>query len=405
VIKTARIPLALGAFFVVAALLAACGGGIPGNSVARVDDTTIKKAEFDHWIGVAAKSSQQQGAPAANTTVPDAPNFTKCIAAARAQVPKPAKGQPAPTVKQLKAQCLQQFNGLRDQVMQFLINAQWLKGEAADQNIKVTDAEITKSFNQQKQQQFPKAADYQKFLKSSGMTEADLRYNVELTLLSNKLRTKVTKGKDKATPAQISAFYAKNRKQFAKPQTRDANLVLTKTQAQANAAKKALAGGDSWATVAKKYSTDPQTKQNGGKLPGITQGQQDPAFDKAVFAAKKGQVTGPIKTQFGYLVFDVTNSTPASQQTLAQAAPQIRQQLSTQGQQKALQSFVKDFEKKWKDRTDCRKGFVVDVCKNAPKKKAQTTTAPPGAVPQQGGASQQQQQPPASEQPTQTTQK
>ncbi|MGZ5346412.1 MAG: peptidylprolyl isomerase, partial [Solirubrobacterales bacterium] len=117
----------------------------------------------------------------------------------------------------------------------------------------------------------------------------------------------------------------------------------------------------------------------------------------------KGQVTGPIKTQFGYLVFEVTKSTPASQQTLAQATPKIRQQLSTQGQQKALQTFVKDFEKKWKDRTDCRKGYVVDVCKNAPKKK-KAPTAPPGAVPQQGGGTQQQ-QPPASEQPTQTTQK
>lgn len=403
-IKPVRILSALGAFFVAAAVLVACGGGIPGNGVARVDDTTIKKAEFDHWIVVAAKSSQQQGAAARPATVPDAPNFTKCVAAARKQQPKPAKGQPQTTDTQLKAQCQRQYNALRDQVMPFLINAQWLQGEAADQDVKVTDAEITKSFNQQKRQQFPKAADYQAFLKSSGMTEADLRYNVELTLLSNKLRTKVTKGKDKATPAQISAFYAKNKKQFAKPQTRDANLVLTKTQAQADAAKKALEGGDSWATVAKKYSTDPQTKQNGGKLPGITQGQQDPAFDKAVFAAKKGQVTGPIKTQFGYLVFEVSNSAPASQQTLAQATPQIRQQLSTQGQQKALQTFVKDFEKKWKDRTDCRKGYVVDVCKNAPKKK-KAPTAPPGAVPQQGGGPQQQQQPPASEQPTQTTQK
>ncbi len=366
-----------------AAVLAACGG-VPGNSVAKVDDATIKKATFQHWLAVAAKSSQQPGAPAA--AVPDPPDYTNCVAALRKQLPKPAMGQKAPTTAQIKAQCKKQYEGLRDQVMQFLINAEWLRGEAADQDIKVSQAEITRSFNQQKQQQFPKAADFQTFLKQSGMTLPDLRLNVELNLLSNKIRMKVTKGKEKVTPAQVSSFYAKNRQQFGKPETRDIGLVLTKTSAQAQAALKAVKGGDTFKQASKKYSVDPAAKQQGGKLT-VTKGQQDQTFDNAVFAAPKGKVQGPVKTQFGFLVFQVDKVTPATQQTLAQAAPQIRQQLAASGQQRALQSFVKDFEKKWKDRTDCRDGYVVQACKNAPKpKKSQqpATTAPPGAVPQQG---------------------
>src|SRR5829696_6010729 len=86
-----RILLALGAFFVAAAAFAACGG-VPGNSVARVDDASIKKSTFDHWMEVAAKSWQAPGAAAAS--VPDAPGYTKCVAAARKAAPKPAKGQP-----------------------------------------------------------------------------------------------------------------------------------------------------------------------------------------------------------------------------------------------------------------------------------------------------------------------
>ena len=66
-----RIISALGAFFVLASLLAACGG-VPGNSVARVDNTSIKKSTFDHWIGVAALSSQTPGSTS-GVTVPDAP--------------------------------------------------------------------------------------------------------------------------------------------------------------------------------------------------------------------------------------------------------------------------------------------------------------------------------------------
>src|SRR5512132_929724 len=105
-----RILSALGAFFVVAAALAACGG-VPGNSVAVVDDASVKKSTFDHWMVVAAKSSQPPGAGGA-VSVPDAPSFTNCVAAAKKAQPKPTKGQPAQTDKQLKATCKQQYEGL-----------------------------------------------------------------------------------------------------------------------------------------------------------------------------------------------------------------------------------------------------------------------------------------------------
>src|SRR5262245_36070802 len=99
--SSVRILMALGAFFVVAAALAACGG-VPGNSVATVDDASVKKSTFDHWMVVAAKSSQPPGAGGQAASVPDAPNYTRCIAAARKAAPKPAKGQPKQTDAQLK---------------------------------------------------------------------------------------------------------------------------------------------------------------------------------------------------------------------------------------------------------------------------------------------------------------
>ena len=95
---------------------------------------------------------------------------------------------------------------------------QWIEGEAKEQGIKVTDAEVKKSFEAQKKQSFPKEADYQKFLKDSGQTEADILQRVRLDLLSNKIRDKVIKGKDKVTDAQISDFYNKNKDRFAQPE-------------------------------------------------------------------------------------------------------------------------------------------------------------------------------------------
>jgi foldase protein PrsA len=382
--RMGRLSLALGAFFITALVLSACGGNnVPGNAVANVDGTLVTTQQFGHWMTVAARSQNPTGGA---VSVPDAPAFTRCVASKRKSQPKPTKGQKPPTDAQLKSQCKQEYDGLRDQVMQFLISAQWIQGEAEDQGIKVSQADVNKRFAQTKKQSFPKESDYQKFLKQSGMTQADILFRVKLDALSTKIRDKVTKGQSKVTDAQITTYYNKNKKRFAQPERRDLRIVLTKTQAQAQAAKKALDSGQSWKTVAKKYSTDQSTKNNGGQLLAVTKGQQDRTFENAAFKASKNKVLGPVKTQFGFYVFEVGKITPPSQQSLAQAKSTIKQLLSSQNSQKALNNFVKDFQKKWKDRTNCRKGFITQDCSNAPKPKKTNTTSPGATPTPQGGA-------------------
>ena len=359
--KTKLCTLALGAFFVPAAIFAGCGG-VPGDAVATVDGTSISKSDFDHWMTVAAKSGGQSGAAA-----PKPPSFADCIKQKRKTTPAPAKGQPKVTDSQLKTQCKQEYNSLRDQVMQLLVSFEWIEGEAKAKGIKVSDKEVQASFDKQKKQAFPKAADFDKFLKDSGQTEGDILKRVRLDTLSNKIRDKVTKGKDKVTDAQIAAFYNKNKARFAQPERRDLRIVLTKDKAKAEKAKKAIEGGQSFESVAKKYSIDQASKAQGGKLPAVAKGQQEKALDSAIFAADKGELTGPVKTQFGYYVFEVTKINKATQQTLDQAKATIKQTLASQNQQKSLDSFVKSFRKRWKAKTDCRDAYRTQDCKNAPK--------------------------------------
>ena len=167
-------------------------------------------------------------------------------------------------------------------------------------------------------------------------------------------------------------------------------MVLTKTEAQANQAKAALEDGDSFKQVAKKYSIDEASKAQGGKLPAVTQGQQEKAFDDAIFDAKKGELVGPIKTQFGWYVFEVDKVSPASQQTLDESKEAIRNLLRSQGQQEALDKWIKSFREDYKDKTDCADDFRIAECSNAPKEKTNTGPASGGqprrrsAVPQDG---------------------
>jgi parvulin-like peptidyl-prolyl isomerase len=376
--------VALGAFFVTALAVSACGESVPGNAVARIGDDPITRTTFDHWLQIAAIS--QQGAPQQQgkrptVKIPQPPDFTACVAGKRASAPKPAKGKPGPTTADFRKQCQSEYEGLRDQVLNFLISAQWISGEATDQDLTVTDKQVRARFDTLKKQSFRKEQDFQNFLISSGMTTDDLLFRVRNNLLSDKLREKVTKGKDKVSDAEIRSYYNKNKQRFAQPERRDLRVILTKTKARADQAKAAVQSGQSFKSVTKRFSIDQTTKNQGGVLLAVARGQQDRALDASVFKAKKGQLVGPVKTAFGYYIFKVQKITPATQQTLLQTKETIKQILSTQNQQKALDTFIKDFREKWKTRTNCRKGFVTQDCKNAPAAKTQPSP-PPGAIPQ-----------------------
>jgi foldase protein PrsA len=386
-----RTALPVAAALVAAALgVSACGGGVPGNSVATVGDQTIKRDTFDHWMKIIAISQAGQTNPAAakDAKVPDAPDFKQCVADKKKTAPAPAKGQPEQTDAQFKQQCSQQYDQFKTEVLGFLIRSTWLDQEAKKQNVAVTDKQAQKEIDDIKKQQFAQKGSYEKFLQSAGLTNEDVLFQQRIRDLQNKISAKVTKGKDKVTDAQIEAYYNKNKSRFASPERRDLRIVLTKDKAKAEQAKKALDSGQSWKSVAKKYSIDQASKSKGGALPGVAKGQQEPGFDKAIFAADKGKLTGPVKTQFGWYVFEVTKIAEAKQQTLAESQASIKQILASQNQQNVLKKFGDDYRKRYLKTTDCRKGYVVDDCKNAPKKKATSTTGTTTAPNGQSGTTQ-----------------
>jgi foldase protein PrsA len=369
---------ALCAIFVTALTLTACGGGgVPGNAVVSVNGTPITNSTFNHWMMVAAGSSAAAapGKTAPKAVVPDPPTYTACIAHLEATAPKPAKGQSKPTPATLKTQCEQQYTALKQQVLGFLISANWVIGEAGEQGIKVSDKEVQKQFNQIKSQQFPKEADFQKFLASSGQTISDLLLRVKLDMLSSKIQQKVSKNAGKKpSQKEVTAYYEEHKSQYGQPEKRNILIILTKTQAQAEKAKKEVESGKSFASVAKSVSIDPVSKAAGGSLPGVVKGQEEKALDEAVFSAKLNVLGGPIKTPFGYYIYEVKKTIPASQQTLAQVQSAIQQQITAQSQQKSLSEFVKNFRKKWTARTECRSEYSVQDCKSY---KAPPTTSTP----------------------------
>jgi foldase protein PrsA len=367
--------------------IAGCGNDVPSGAVAKVDDAVIKKEDFDHWLQAAAQGQQPPGS--GEVVIPDAPEFTDCIDAKKKQPVPP--GSKKPTDAQLKDQCQQEFDSLKQQVMQFLISAEWIQQEADARDIEVTDEEVQKQFEDQKNQSFPNEKAYQQFLKTSGQTEEDLLFRVKLDVLSNKVREEIIEGKGDISDEDIEQYYEENKERFAQPERRDLNVVLTKTEARANEARAALESGQSFKDVAKEFSIDEASKSQGGKLPAVAKGQQEKAFDDAIFSAEQDELVGPVKTQFGWYVFEVTDITEASQQSLEDAKETIRNLLKSEREQDALDSFIEDFREKYKDETQCADDYVVEDCDNAEDEATSTgpasggspqTAPPPGGAPQ-----------------------
>jgi foldase protein PrsA len=328
---------AIALMVVLAVGVSACGGDdgeVPRGAVATVDDKPISKSEFDHWVTVVAASQQQQQP------------------GRKSKPPKPPKrGTP-------------QYEQLRDQVMQFLVSAQWIAGEASDRGLAASEQEVKRSFERTRDQSFPSKKAYERFLKSTGQTQEDIDFRVRSDVLANKVRTEVTKDTGEVTDDDIKNYYEQNEAQFSQPERRDIQQVVNKDEDKAREALQRIQDGESFKRVAKDLSTDRATKQQGGRLLGVAQGQQERTLDEAIFKAEKGKLVGPIKTSRGFYVFEVTRVTPASKQSLEQSKEGIRQLLLAQSQQQSLDAFTQDFRSKWRDRTNCEEGYVIPDCSN-----------------------------------------
>jgi len=262
-----------------------------------------------------------------------------------------------------------QYEALKEQALSDLILARWVEGEAEEQGVSVTDTEIEQRLDQIKKQNFKDEAEFQRFLEQSQFTEEDAFNRVRLTLLSQRLQEGVLSGQDQVPEGAAEAFYEENSAQFEQPESRDVRVILNKDEDQVTQAAEQLSEDDSeqsWEQVAKRFSTDEASKDQGGLRSGVLEGQGDASFDEQVFGAPEGELVGPFETAEGFYEIQVVDIKEAETTPFEDAAEQINQQLASSQQQAAATEFENDFIAKWTERTFCAEGFQIDRCANAP---------------------------------------
>jgi len=382
-LSPARCLLPLLAIGLCALPAAGCGNELPPSAVAKVGDATISKDDFNKWVKILGAGQAQGGMAVA----PDPPEYTKCVAGLKKSQPK---GSGKQSDSALKKQCKSQYDQLKTNAMQFLIFSEWVQQEAERRDVSVSDEHVRETFEVERDKSFSKRADYEKFLDQSGMNEEQVLFRVKLAELQKAITKDVTEDSAKVSDEDVSAYFEKNRERYDKPEKRDLDVVLTKTEAKAEQAKASVESGTDFKQVAKDLSIDDATKGEGGRLSDLTEGQQDKDLEKAAFAAQKGELEGPIKTQFGYYVFRVAEVTAPTKARLADVEDKIRKQIRTEREQKAIDKFAKKFREDYKEKTECAEEYRVAECKNAPKGQSKADPGqqppPPGGQPPPQGA-------------------
>lgn len=357
---------ALGAVFFALVGLTACGSsGIPGNAVANVGGTAIPSSAVKHWVGVAALSSSSFGKP----VVPEPPTYSACIANYQ-KLALANKKNKHPAVSILKKDCEESYKSYLKEVMGFLLTSQWVLGEANELGIHITDAEVHKQFNKIIASQFTKPGELEKFIASSGQTVSDLLLRVKLNVLSAKIQQKIVKQSGNISEAKMEKYYKENKAKYGVQEKRDVQIILTKTAAQAEAAKKEIEGGKSFASVAEKVSIDPTSRAQGGLITEVVKGEEEKPLGEDIFVYPKEVISPVVKTAFGYYVFKVKSITPGSSESFKQVKSQIKTQLTQTAEQEALSKFVKSFKKRWTAKSDCRAEYVMQDCKQYKKPKS-----------------------------------
>jgi parvulin-like peptidyl-prolyl isomerase len=331
--------VALLAALALAVAAAGCGGDggedgtdieVPANAIAVVGDREISKEEYDRLLASAEKTyeAREQEFPAAGT-----PEFAQ----------------------------------LRNAIVRSLVEQAQFEIAAEELNVTVSDEDVDKRLDELKEEFFQ--GDEQKYkdeLEAQGLTEEQVKSDLRTRLLSEKVFEKVT-SEVEVTDDEVQAYYDDNAAQFETPASREVRHILVKSKARADQLHAQLEDGADFAKLARQFSQDPASKKDGGKF-NAQQGATVAPFDKVAFDLDTGELSEPVKTQFGWHIIEAVGDVEEkSTQPLTEVEEQIRETLLEERRNTRINEWIEELRARFEDQTAYAPGFE-------PPPPAETTT-------------------------------
>ena len=316
-----------------------------GEVLASVSGKPITRGQLLRWMEVGGATRQEGREPS---------SVLACIDQMRDVSIK--------TPGQLKGSCRERFQKSMESALGSLIHNQWILGEAAERGVKANAGELRAEL--EKSLGPPDSRLERKMLAQTGQSIAEVRSNLKLGQLSDRLYEEIEAKIPKLTQARLASYYERHKQQYAVPLQRDLHIIRFATDASARKALGELRSGESFQSVAKKVPIVQPIGTEHALLLGLSRhGFSQPTLINAIYRARPGTIVGPVRIFLGYYDFEVIRIHQPRQRTLSEVRPKLEKELPELLHSQTLAAAVKAFKEKWVARTSCTEGWIVENCR------------------------------------------
>ncbi|WP_313345273.1 peptidylprolyl isomerase [Sedimentibacter sp.] len=145
----------------------------------------------------------------------------------------------------------------------------------------------------------------------------------------------------------LKEYYEKHKDTYVTQEMVKASHILVDSEEKAIEILEDITDGLSFEDAAKEFSSCP-SKQTGGALGQFGKGQMVPEFENAVFAMQVGEISGPVKTQFGYHLIKLDEHTPERNASFEEVMQEVKDSCFMEKQEKVYNDKKSELSKKYK---------------------------------------------------------
>ncbi|WP_251554992.1 peptidylprolyl isomerase [Neobacillus muris] len=215
--------------------------------------------------------------------------------------------------------------------------------EAEKKKISISDDEVDKQIDALKES-YGGEDMFNQMLTSNNATLDQVKKDLKDYLTIKKL----LEPQIKITDEEMKTYFEENKDSFAEPEQVKASHILVADEATAKEVKQKLDEGADFAELAKQYSTDEGTKENGGELGYFGKGDMVAEFEDAAFSLEVNKISDPVKTDYGYHIIKVEDKKEAKEANFEDNKATIKDTLLDQKLDSEYTTWLEDKKKDYK---------------------------------------------------------
>ena len=232
------------------------------------------------------------------------------------------------------------------QALDSLVSQKIVELEAGKQNIGASDEEIQAEL-QSYYDYYGGEEAFMQSLTASGYPLEQIRQDMAVTVKIKKLLEPRVVISDE----EMQTYFEENQADFAQEEQVQASHILVDTEEKASEIQRRLTSGEDFVQLARENSTDTASAGNGGDLGFFSRGAMMQEFEEAAFGMQVGQVSAPVKTDYGYHIIKVTGRKEAQGADFEQSRDKIRAALFEQKSQAEFDVWLQEMHQQHEVKT------------------------------------------------------